>query len=249
MLPELKLLTGPDKIDAATNLALGPALLAHAVGGGGSFLRVYQPGPTVALTGRDRLSPEIATAIASSRRHGFVPVRRASGGRAAAYTSQAICIDHVEIAEGEFGNIKERFYRFGLLLAGALQNLGVDARVGEVPGEYCPGEYSVNGEGRIKLIGTAQRLVRHGWMVSSVIVVSDTEKVRSVLTDVYRDLDLDWDPSTAGSVTDLAPAMDRDEVLSSVLHAYEREYTLVPSEWPEAVLEDGKKRAPDHRVG
>ncbi|RIJ69344.1 lipoate--protein ligase family protein [Nakamurella silvestris] len=244
----MTLLTGPDGADPAMDLALGPALLSHAAAGGGSFLRIYQPQPTVALTGRDRLSPAISSAVESARRHGFTPVRRASGGRAAAYTAQAICIDHVEIAEGEFGNIKERFYRFGLLLAGALQNLGVDARVGEVPGEYCPGEYSVNGEGRIKLIGTAQRLVRHGWMVSSVIVVSDTAAVRGVLTDVYRDLALDWNPSTAGSVTDLAPAMDRAEVLSSVLAAYEREYVLVPGEWPESVLAEARRRAPDHRV-
>jgi hypothetical protein len=33
----------------------------------------------------------------------------------------------------------ERFERFASLIAAALGGLGVDARVGEVAGEYCPG--------------------------------------------------------------------------------------------------------------
>ena len=40
-----------------------------------------------------------------------------------------------------------------------LGRLGVDARVGEVPGEYCPGAFSVNARGRIKLAGVGQRLI------------------------------------------------------------------------------------------
>ena len=41
----------------------------------------------------------------------------------------------------------------------ALGGLGVDARVGEVPGEYCPGTYSVSARGERKLAGIGQRLI------------------------------------------------------------------------------------------
>ncbi len=63
--------------------------------------------------------------------------------------------------------------REGERLAGALRGLGVDARVGEVPGEYCPGAYSVNARGRVKLIGTAQRLVRGAALLGASVVVGD----------------------------------------------------------------------------
>ena len=42
----------------------------------------------------------------------------------------------------------ERFEEVAGLIADALRALGVDARVGEVPGEYCPGAYSVNARRR-----------------------------------------------------------------------------------------------------
>ena len=65
----------------------------------------------------------------------------------------------------------------------------------EIPGEYCPGEYSVHaqlpasaGGGRIKLVGTAQRVVTGGWWFSTGIVVSDSAPLRAVTADVYRAL-------------------------------------------------------------
>jgi len=37
-----------------------------------------------------------------------------------------------------------------------------------VPGEYCPGEFSINDGHGHKLIGTAQRLVRGAWLFGTV---------------------------------------------------------------------------------
>ena len=58
--------------------------------------------------------------------------------------------------------IHERFERTAARIARALAGLGVDARVGEVPGEYCPGRYSVNACGVSKLAGIGQRVVAGG---------------------------------------------------------------------------------------
>ena len=87
----------------------------------------------------------------------------------------------------------------------ALQRLGVDAHVGEVPREYCPGDYSVNARGQTKLAGIGQRLIKGAWHIGGVIVVSESERVRDILVPVYEALGLDWDPATAGAVTDEAP--------------------------------------------
>ena len=54
---------------------------------------------------------------------------------------------------------RERFERLGGVIVRALRGLGVDARVGEVEGEYCPGAWSVNARGQIKLAGIGQRMI------------------------------------------------------------------------------------------
>ena len=71
-------------------------------------------------------------------------------------------------------------------IAAALCDLGVDARVGEVEGEYCPGEYSVNARGALKLMGVGQRIVRGAAHVGGVLVVGRSDRTRRVLEPVYR---------------------------------------------------------------
>jgi lipoate-protein ligase A len=92
--------------------------------------------------------------------------------------------------------------------------------VGEVPGEYCPGAHTVNARGRVKVAGTAQRVIRGAWLFATVLVVSDSAPVRAVLEDVYAGLDLRWDPSTAGGIADEVPGVTVADVEQAVLTAY-----------------------------
>ncbi len=105
--------------------------------------------------------------------------------------------------------------------------------MGEVPGEYCPGAYSVNARGSVKLIGTAQRLVRGGALLGASIVVGDGPGVRAVLRDVYAALELEWDDATAGSVDDEVAGVTVDEVERAVIAAYD---APEPAELDEATL-------------
>src|SRR5207244_3727585 len=79
------------------------------------------------------------------------------------------------------------------------------ARGGEGPGEYCPGEHSVNARGQVKVMGVGQRLVATAAHVGGVIVVSGAERIRQVLVPVYEALGLTWDPSTVGALADEVP--------------------------------------------
>ena len=81
-----------------------------------------------------------------------------------AYTGNALVVDHVAHEPDAMGAHDRRFERFGSLFAKALGRLGVDARVGAVPGEYCPGAHSVNARGTVKLVGTAQRVIKNAWL-------------------------------------------------------------------------------------
>jgi uncharacterized peroxidase-related enzyme len=98
--------------------------------------------------------------------------------------------------------------------------LGVDARVGPVPREFCPGEFTVNARGAVKLVGTAQRVVRHASLLAASVAVVGAERLRAVLVDVYAALELDMDPATVGAVAEDVPGVGVDDVARAVVAAY-----------------------------
>lgn len=206
---------------AALELAVSHALLTRVAAGElPPTLRVYRPAPTVAFGKLDTLRPGYPKALDAARAHGYEPVLRLPGGHAAAYHRDSLALDVVYAIEDPVVGTHDRFREEGERLAGALRALGVDARVGEVPGEYCPGAYSVNARGRVKLVGTAQRLVRGAALLGASIVVGDGPGIRAVLDDVYDALDFAWDASTAGAVDEEVASLTLDAVEHAVIAAY-----------------------------
>lgn len=216
--------------DAAAEVARALALLDEvAAGRAPATLRVYRPrGPTVAFGRVDTLRPGYAEAVAAARSAGFDVAVRSCGGRAVAYDETSLVLDHVapDVVSPVDSRTQQRFWSFASLYAEALAELGVDARVGPVPDEYCPGPYSVNAGGRIKLVGTAQRVARGGWLFSTVVIVSGPARLRRVLAPVYAGIDLPFDAATVGSVTDEVPGTTTADVLRVVFEAYGQRYRL-----------------------
>jgi octanoyl-[GcvH]:protein N-octanoyltransferase len=171
-------------------------------------------------------------------------VMRLPGGHAAAYNAQSIGLDVVWGLRDPVPGTHDRFAGEGERLAGALRTLNVDARVGEVPGEYCPGAYSVNARGRVKLIGTAQRLIRGAALLGASIVVGDGPGVRAVLRDVYGALALEWDDATAGAVDEEVPTT-LDAVEAAVVSAYGE---LTPAPLGDATLALARALEPERRA-
>lgn len=214
-----------DPIDA---LSLARVLLDEVrAGTRPGVLRIYRPEPTVAFGARDRFLPGFPAAVEAARAHGFTPVLRSLGGRVAPYHRGSLVIDHIEPAETLLSGTQGRFTDFGAMYAQVLRSLGIDARLGEIPGEYCPGEHSVNVAGRIKAIGTAQRVTAAGWLFSSSIVVTDPDPIRAVLTDVEAALGIEWDPATGGSISEVHPEVTVEEVAEAFDAAYGTAFEVV----------------------
>jgi octanoyl-[GcvH]:protein N-octanoyltransferase len=116
-----------------------------------------------------------------------------------------------------------------------------------VPGEYCPGRYSVSAGGERKLAGFGQRLVKGGSHTGAVVVCTGADRVRDVLLPVYEALGLDWDPATAGAVADEDAGAGLDEVTDAIAAEYGESYDLVEAELDAETLELARRRAPDHR--
>jgi octanoyl-[GcvH]:protein N-octanoyltransferase len=206
---------------AALELAVSHALLTRVAAGElPSTLRVYRPAPAVAFGKLDTLRSGYRDAVTAARAHGYEPVLRLPGGHAAAYHRQSLALDVVYALDDPVLGTHDRFRDEGARLAGALSTVGVDAHVGEVPGEYCPGAYSVNARGQVKLVGTAQRLVRGAALLGASIVVGDGASIRAVLTDVYAALEFDWTAGTAGAVDEEVPGVTVDDVERAVIASF-----------------------------
>lgn len=186
--------------------------------------RIFRPGPTMAFGRLDALSEGYADARAAARAHGFAPLLRLGGGHAAGYDAGSVLVELirpvVSIAEG----IPERFAAVTALLVEAFATLGIAARVGELPGEYCAGDWSVNAAG-VKLAGTAQRSIKGASLVTAMVIVEGGAPLRAALTDVYAALGIAWREGTAGGAADIVHSLtagDVERTLIATLAAHER---------------------------
>lgn len=200
-------------------------------------IRIHRPGDEVAFGRQDVASPGYAAAAEAARAAGFAAVERLAGGRAAVFHQGTIAIARAYSDPQPPKRTYARFEEMAGLIAAALRGLGVDARVGEVPGEYCPGAYSINARGTAKLAGIGQRMIRGGAHMGGVVVASGGLGITRVLEPVYRALELDWNPATSGSVSDeLGREVDPGEVEEALLAELAKRYDLVDAELDEETM-------------
>jgi lipoate-protein ligase A len=212
----------------AFGTAVSEAILSRVAGGElPSTLRLHRPARELAFSKQDRAAPGFEAAVRAARMAGSEPVLRLAGGRAAAFHEGTLAFAWASPAQRPVAGTGERFEWLAGVITRALAGLGVDARVGEVPGEYCPGAWSVNARGEVKLAGIGQRLIRGGAHAGGVLVVTGSEALRAALEPVYAALDLDWDPRTAGSVEDEVPGVGVEEAEGAILAELGRELELV----------------------
>jgi octanoyl-[GcvH]:protein N-octanoyltransferase len=215
-------------------------------------LRVTRPGNMVAFAKQDASAPGYGAAVRAARAAGFEAVLRLAGGRAAVFHDETIALAHAVPDPEPRSGIHARFEWTAELIARALRRLGADARVGEVAGEYCPGGYSVNARGAVKLAGIGQRIIRGGSHMGGVIVVGAAGRVRGALGPVYHALGLAWEPATAGSVAeevDGARPPSWPAARDALLAEYAREYDLVEDRLDRATLTRARALAAEHLAG
>lgn len=243
----LRLISDDAVVEPALDAAISRALMLRVAAGDlPDTLRISRPAPSVAFGKRDRISPGYGAAVHAARSAGFEATERLAGGRAAAFHEDTIHFGH-SLRDGDpRKGVTPRFERTAGFVRDALRSLGVDARVGEVPGEYCPGEHSVNARARTKVVGIGQRVVRSGAHVGGVVVVDGAERIRAVLEDVYGALELDWRPETTGSLAAEVESIGWDAARSAIERAYAGAYDVEPAELDGETLALAERLAPDH---
>ena len=233
--------------DPALDVAVSRAILDRVAAGElPETLRMTRPPPMVAFGRQDVAGRHYAAAVRAARDNGFEAIERLAGGRAAVFHEGTIAIAHVRPDSEPQAHIYPRFEEWSGLMQAGLARLGVDAGVGEVPGEYCPGGYSVHAGGRIKLAGIGQKLVKNAGHLGGVLVVTDSARVRAVLVPVYEALGLDFDPVTAGSVEDELPGIALDAVEAALLEELSQLYDIEEADLDERTIELAHELRDEH---
>ncbi|HYN53003.1 MAG TPA: hypothetical protein VES62_18930, partial [Thermoleophilaceae bacterium] len=244
-MPALTVLEDSFPDDPAFDVAVSRAVMFRVARGElPETVRIARPGAVVAFAKRDALAPGYARAVTAAAVEGFGAVLRLAGGRAAVFHEGTLEVAHAAPATDPRAGIHERFEAEATLICRSLERLGVDARVGEVAGEYCPGRWSVNAAGARKLVGIGQRVVAGGSHTGSVIVVEGGDRVRRVLGPVYSALSLGWDPNTVGAVDEEAPGVTWEAVRAALVAEYGARYELVSGSLDDETLALARDLAP-----
>lgn len=245
----IRLLTASFPGDPALDTAVSRALLqAVAAGQEPESLRIHRPGEVVAFSLLDRASRGFPRALAEARRLRVGAVLRLAGGRAALFHRGTLSLAWCLPAADSRAGIRSRFEQLSQILRDALQSLGVDARIGPVPGEWCPGAHSISAGGRAKLMGVGQRVVRGAAHLGAVVVVDGSERMRAVLEPIYRALGLDFDPRVVGSIADEVGGISLEEVESAIRRAFQQRFELLAGPLPAALRMQADALAADHRL-
>lgn len=183
------------------------------------MLRIASPERIVAFSRRDERASRFALACRAVEDAGFIAAVRPVGGTFAPMHGGSLVVDEFGWSPpGEWP--AARFERHTHLLHDVFDSYGIDARIGEVAGEFCPGQFSINREGRVKLSGTAQRVTRGAWLVSSIVHVESAEPLRDVTTRVAQALGAAVNADVTGALSDTVAGLTPADVASRIAQRF-----------------------------
>lgn len=193
-------LSGDAALDTATSRAV---LLRCAEGSLGETLQVGCPHRVIAFGKQDAVAPGFIEATDIAVAKGWDPCVRIAGGRAVVFSPSIVRFAWTIPTDDPARDMRHNFERMADAVVHTLRSLGVPSDVGETPGEYCAGEFSVRVQGARKVMGVGQRLARTAAQVGGMIVLEGRDEINDVLVPVYRALGISMDPDVTGSVAEL----------------------------------------------
>jgi octanoyl-[GcvH]:protein N-octanoyltransferase len=200
-----------------TDMALSAVLLGEVADRRRrSLLRIYRPGPSAAFGKLDRLQGGFPAARDAATAVGLVPMLRLAGGRLACYDEACVIVEIFRAEESVIGGLEGRFEDLAQLISEALAAAGVSVEVGELPGEYCPGRFSLHLPDGPKVAGIAQRIIRGASLTSAVVVAAGGARLRAAIAEIYAALGIAVDPELAGAVNDRHPSLNAEDVFTTL---------------------------------
>ncbi|MFB6131332.1 MAG: lipoate--protein ligase family protein [Salinigranum sp.] len=194
------------------------AMLEETAETGVPAFRAWTPHRQVIFGRRDAGESGYEAARRAAEERGFPPLRRRTGGRAVAYTGRTVAFAEAVPVDDPRTGLSARYDEATERLRRALAGLGVDARPGEPPEAFCPGDHSLQCDG--KVAGLAQRIGSGAALVGGVVVVGEREVIAGVLDPVYEALGIPFDPDSVGSVAAAGGPDDPDPVVAALVESF-----------------------------
>ena len=180
------------------------------IAAGRSPALVFRPRATAAFGRLDRLRPGYAAAQEAARDHGFEPLLRPVGGHAVVYDERSVVFDEVTPHDDIAAGIQDRFAPAPTGSSPRCARSASIPRSASCPASTAPAPTASASTASSRRHG--QRVVSGAALFSAVVLVGGGDAIRAALTDIYTALDLDWDPSTAGAIQDVAPHITPEAV-------------------------------------
>lgn len=231
-------------LDVAVTRAL---LLRVAAGELPETVRLYRPRPTVAFGRHDIVRSGCSTAARLAREAGFTVAQRLAGTRTIAYHDGCVLFEHCIPDTEPLRHLADRYTEAANTVATALRTFGIDARIGEIPGEFAPGMYSVNAQWRTKLAAIDQRTVDRATLIAGLVIVAGAEELRDVLLDVNDALGFEWDTTALGSVEDEVGEVDVAAVGDAIVEEMSTRHATSEAQVGPVTLEFARALEPEHR--
>jgi lipoate-protein ligase A len=107
-------------------------------------------------------------------------------------------------------------------------------------GEYCPGQYSINIEKKIKIIGIAQRIMSNAMYIGGFISVNNELVIKKILVPIYHSLGIDWDIKTAGSIANYIPDINHDIVINAIKNEIGKDTSIIDFTMNDNLINDAR---------
>lgn len=235
--------------DPLLDVGVAHALLERAAQTGAGSLMLWHPLRPVLSLGRLDINDSRSTQLgAMALDAGVTVVRRLAGGRAATLDAGCLCLGWAQ-PDARLGQSTARYQLLADTIISALGDLGVAGFLGEAPGEWCPGAWSVQGPNG-KLAGLAQRQIVGAAWCEALIVIERPPTLARLSRQVHELLEIPWKQTALGELAALLPGqLDLHRRLSDALVRTLRPQwpTLEQRTLPVAVRERALRLSVEHR--
>lgn len=207
----------------------------------------------VGVTRRDTFRPGFDEAVRACYEEGYPVLVRGSGGGATAADGGTFGFSVIRPVAGREADrgIRDRYDEAAALVLGAFARLGVEAEIGEVRDEFCPGDHSIRVGGwrdGMKVVGIAQRITRRATSVGGIVLVHGEKELARVLERVYGAMSLPFRPGGVGSLRRAGVEVGIEEVVGAFAAETELRYGASRVPLDGRTLERARRSGAQHLV-
>jgi octanoyl-[GcvH]:protein N-octanoyltransferase len=203
------------------------------------------------VTRRDTHRTGFGEAVRAAHEEGYPTLVRGAGGGATAAHYGTFGFSVIRPAEDARRGVGERYDEAAALVLAAFSRLGIQAEIGEVRNEFCPGDHSIrvgDFEDGMKLVGIAQRLTRRATSVGGIVLVRGEEELARVLSRVYAAMDLPMRPGSVGSLRRAGNEVEIEETVTAFTEEAKLRYGAEPVPLDKQTLRRARENRAEYLV-